>query len=50
MTSSTISSTINEVKDKVAIVIGGSQWLTRGAKVVAEDINPDVEKLSVLRF
>jgi NAD(P)-dependent dehydrogenase (short-subunit alcohol dehydrogenase family) len=45
----------NEVKDKVAIVTGAASGIgratvellhTRGAKVVAEDINPDVEKLA----
>jgi NAD(P)-dependent dehydrogenase (short-subunit alcohol dehydrogenase family) len=45
---------VNEVKDKVAIVTGAASGIgrattellhARGAKVVAEDISPDVEKL-----
>jgi NAD(P)-dependent dehydrogenase (short-subunit alcohol dehydrogenase family) len=45
---------VDEVKDKVAIVTGAASGIgrattellhARGAKVVAEDISPDVEKL-----
>ncbi len=45
----------NEVKDKVAIVTGAASGIgravaellhARGAKIVAEDINPEVEKLA----
>jgi NAD(P)-dependent dehydrogenase (short-subunit alcohol dehydrogenase family) len=50
-----ITSTVNEVAGKVAIVTGAASGIgqgiaellhARGAKVVAEDINPDVEKLT----
>jgi len=50
-----ITSTVNEVRGKVAIVRGAASGIgqgiaellhTRGANVVAEDISPDVEKLT----
>src|ERR671914_2067613 len=46
---------VNEVKDKIAIVTGAESAIgratvellhARGAKVVAEDINPEVERLA----
>jgi hypothetical protein len=49
-----ISSAMNEVEGKVAIVTGAASGIgrsiaellhARGAKVIAEDINPDVERL-----
>src|SRR5947209_7752497 len=49
-----ISKAINEVEGKVAIVTGAASGIgrsitellhARGAKVIAEDINPEVERL-----
>lgn len=49
-----ISTATNEVEGKVAIVTGAASGIgrsiaellhARGAKVIAEDINPDVERL-----
>jgi NAD(P)-dependent dehydrogenase (short-subunit alcohol dehydrogenase family) len=49
------TNTVNEVQDKVAIVTGAASGIgratvellhARGAQVVAEDINPEVERLA----